>query len=111
MLCVLGGVLVCTPKRTYWLYVNGDDVCCAYGFQLVCDCEVRMSDGGFLVCLRVSASVFCKARMSGVAIQGENVWWRMSSVAFCAEEVIVDDLRLSVVFYRRYFIYLLSLRQ
>lgn len=52
MLCVLGGALVCTPKRTYWLYVNRDDVCCAYGFQLVCD---------------------CKARMSGVAIQGENV--------------------------------------
>jgi hypothetical protein len=70
-----------------------------------------MSDGGFLVCLRVSANVFCKARMSGVAIQGENVWWRMSSVAFCAEEVIVDVLRLSVVFYRRYFIYLLGLRQ
>lgn len=111
MLCVLGGVLVCTPKRTYWLYVNGDDICCAYGFRLVCDCEVRMSDGGFLVCLRVSANVFCKARMSGVAIQGENVWWRMSSVAFCAEEVIVDVLRLSVVFYRRYFIYLLGLRQ
>ena len=89
MLCVLGGALVCTPKRTYWLYVNGDDVCCAYGFWLVCDCEVRMSDGGFLVCLRVSASVFCKARMSGVA--------------FCAQEVIVDVLRLSVVFSRRYF--------
>ena len=28
---------------------------------------------------------------------------RMSGVAFCAYEVIVDDLRLSVVFYRRYF--------
>ena len=89
MICVLGGVLVCTPKRTYWLYVNGDDVCCAYGFRLVCDCEVRMSDGGFRVYLRVLASVFCKARMSGVA--------------FCAQEVIVDVLRLSVVFYRRYF--------
>ena len=76
MLCVLGGALVCTPKRTYWLYVNGDDICCAYGFQLVCD---------------------CKARMSGVV--------------FCAQEVIVDVLRLSVVFYRRYFIYLLGLRQ
>ena len=76
MLCVLGGALVCTPKRTYWLYVNGDDICCAYGFQLECD---------------------CKARMSGVA--------------FCAEEVIVDVLRLSVVFSRRYFIYLLGLRQ
>lgn len=111
MLCVLGGALVCTPKRKYWLYVNGDDICCAYGFRLVCDCEVRMSDGGFLVCLRVSANVFCKARMSGVAIQGENVWWRMSSVAFCAQEVIVDVLRLSVVFSRRYFIYLLGLRQ
>ena len=36
---------------------------------------------------------------------------RMSGVAFCAQEVIVDDLRLSVVFYRRYFIYLLGLRQ
>ena len=59
--------------------------------------KVRMSDGGFLVCLRVSASVFCKARMSGVA--------------FCAQEVIVDVLRLSVVFSRRYFIYLLGLRQ
>ena len=68
MLCVLGGALVCTPKRTYWLYVNGDDICCAYGFWLVCD---------------------CKARMSGVA--------------FCAEEVIFDDLRSQVVFYRRYF--------
>ena len=89
MLSVLGGALVCTPKRTYWLYVNGDDVCCAYGFWLVCDCEVRMSDGGFLVYLRVSASVFCKAGMSGVA--------------FCAYEVIVDDLRSQVVFYRRYF--------
>ena len=76
MLCVLGGVLVCTPKRTYWLYVNGDDVCCAYEFQPVCDCKARMS-----------------------------------SVAFCAEEVIVDVLRLSVVFSRRYFIYLLGLRQ
>ena len=54
MLCVLGGALVCPPKRTYWLYVNGDDICCAYGFPLVCDCEVKMS---------------------GVAIQGENVWW------------------------------------
>ena len=73
MICVLWGALVCTPKRTYWLYVNGYDICCAYGFQLVCDCEVRMSDGGFLVYLRVSANVFCKARMSGVAIQGENV--------------------------------------
>lgn len=49
--------------------------------------------------------------MSGVAIQGENVWWRMSSVAFCAQEVIADDMRLSVVFSRRYFIYLLGLRQ
>ena len=64
MICVLWGALVCTPKRTYWLYVNGDDVCCAYGFQLECD---------------------CKARMCGVAI--------------CAQELIVDDLRLSVVFY------------
>ena len=35
----------------------------------------------------------------------------MSGVAFCAEVVIVDVLRLSVVFSRRYFIYLLSLRQ
>ena len=68
-----------------------------FGYRLVCDCEVRMSDGGFLVCLRVSANVFCKARMSGVA--------------FCAQEVIVDVLRLSVVFSRRYFIYLLGLRQ
>ena len=57
MLCVLEGALVCTPKRTYWLYVNGDDVSCAYGFRLVCDCEVGMPDGGFLVCLWVSASV------------------------------------------------------
>ena len=65
MLCVLGGALVCTPKRTDWLYVNGDDICCAYGFQLVCDCKVRMSDGGFLVCLRVLANVL---------LQGENVW-------------------------------------
>ena len=111
MLCVLGGVLVCTPKRTDCLYVNGDDICCAYGFRLVCDCKARMPDGGFLVCLRVLANVFCKARMSGVAIQGENVWWRKSGVAFCAQEVIVDVLRLSVVFYRRYFIYLLGLRQ
>ena len=98
MICVLWGALVCTPKRTYWLYVNGYDICCAYGFRLVCDCEVRMSDGGFLVCLRVSANVFCKARMSSVAIQGEDVW-----CGVCAEEVTVDDLRLSVVFYRRYF--------
>ena len=44
-----------------------EDFWCACGFQLVCDCEVRMSDGGFLVCLRVLANVFCKARMSGVA--------------------------------------------
>ena len=36
---------------------------------------------------------------------------RMSGVTFCAEEVIVDVLRLSVVFCRRYFIYLLGLRQ
>ena len=56
-----------------------------------------MSAGWCLVYLRVSASVFCKARMSGVA--------------FCAQEVIVDVLRLSVVFSRRYFIYLLGLRQ
>ena len=89
MLCVLWGALVCTPKRTDWLYVNGDDICCAYGFQLECDCKARMSDGGFLVYLRVLANVFCKARMSGLA--------------FCAQELIVDDLRLSVVFSRRYF--------
>ena len=80
MICALWGALVCAPKRTYWLYVNGDDIYCAYGFRLVCDCEVRMSDGGFLVCLRVSASVFCKAGMSGVAIQGENVCWMVSGV-------------------------------
>ena len=85
MLCVLGGALVCTPKRTYWLYVNGDDICCAYGFQLVCSARRECLAWRF------------KARMSGVA--------------FCAEEVIVDVLRLSVVFYRRYFIYLLGLRQ
>ena len=59
--------------------------------------KARMSAGWCLVYLRVSASVFCKARMSGVA--------------FCAQEVIVDVLRLSVVFSRRYFIYLLGLRQ
>ena len=52
-----------------------------------------------------------KARMSGGECLVEDVWWRMSGVAFCAEEVIVDVLRLSVVFSRRYFIYLLGLRQ
>ena len=55
--------------------------------------------------------------MSGVAIQERmSGGWcayefqpvcdckaRMSSVAFCAEEVIVDVLKLSVVFSRRYF--------
>ena len=95
MLCVLGGALVCTPKRKYWLYVNGDDICCAYGFRLVCSARqnVWRGDSGenvwWMVSLRVSASVFCKAKMSGVA--------------FCAEEVIVDVLKLSVVFSRRYF--------
>ena len=75
MLCVLGGVLVCTPKRTYWLYVNGDDICCAYGFPLVCDCEVKMS--GVAIQERMSGGwcpyefqpvCDCKARMSSVAI-------------------------------------------
>ena len=63
--------------------------------------------------------------MSGVAIQERmSGGWcpygfqpvcdckaKMSGVAFCAEEVIVDVLKLSVVFSRRYFIYLLGLRQ
>ena len=57
MICVLWGALVCTPKRTYWLYVNGDDVCCAYGFRLVCDCKAGMFGGGFLVYLMVLANV------------------------------------------------------
>ena len=30
------GCISLYPKRTDWLYVNGDDICCAYGFQLVC---------------------------------------------------------------------------
>ena len=77
MICVLWGALVCTPKRTYWLYVNGDDVCCAYGFRLVCSARRECLVSRF------------KARMSGVA--------------FCAEEVIVNDLRSQVVFSRRYF--------
>ena len=49
------------------------------------------------MCLRVLANVL---------LQGEDVW-----CGVCAQEVIVDDLRLSVVFSRRYFIYLLGLRQ
>ena len=62
-----------------------EDFWCPYGFQLVCSARRECLVSRF------------KARMPGVA--------------FCAEEVIVDVLRLSVVFYRRYFIYLLGLRQ
>ena len=39
------GALVCTPKRKYWLYVNGDDICCAYGFRLVCSARQNVWRG------------------------------------------------------------------